>query len=63
MGVEYSFDCSNNSGARYLFCKNLKYQLNSFNRFLLTYHNVTTTDVYALSGDPYSRAKPKSPTY
>ena len=26
------------------------------------YHKVTTTDVYACNGDPYSRASPKSPT-
>ena len=26
------------------------------------YHNVTTIAVYACNGDPYSRARPKSPT-
>ena len=27
------------------------------------YHRVTTTGVYCLRGEPYSRARPKSPTY
>lgn len=43
IGVEYSLQHSNSSGARY--------------------HSVTTTDVYGFNGDPYSRAKPKSPTF
>lgn len=42
IGIEYSLQQSNSSGARY--------------------HKVTTIDVYAFNGEPYSRAKPKSPT-